>query len=325
MWLKDGRHFPSVQRSEWAVADYTCLSFNFYADCESARIRLDAADLTTSTSRRNAACHEIGHSGGLRHGGTVDRMQTSSGSYTTYSPHHIDHLNNKGLSDVCNSQTPKLRRRRSGYPYLCNRHLLRIEPGRAQRTGLRTDVQRLRSDVRSGLHPSELADWSTAVVEGRVVDIIAGREHGRNADDPSLALTVTIVVDVDEVLHGQADDRVYVEMPSPGNTPASEYKDVGVGLPVLLYLIPAEHEPGIIIDESAGRPKGEPLFQLTNPEGMVVGGEASVTQILEFTTYPGASLEDFYPDRTEYPEEGDVPEGPGLGPPEDVRLKSRVR
>ncbi len=157
--------------------------------------------------------------------------------------------------------------------------------------------------------PSELADWSTVVVEGRLVDIIAGREHGRNADDPSLALTVTMVVDVDQAFHGQADDPVYVEMPSPGNTPASEYKDVAVALPVLLYLIPAQHEPGIIIDESAGRPKGEPLFQLTNPQGMVIGGEESVTQILEFTTYPGASLEDFYPDRKQYPQKSDVPEG----------------
>lgn len=157
--------------------------------------------------------------------------------------------------------------------------------------------------------PSELADWSTVVVEGRLVEIIAGREHGRDADDPSLAMSVTMVVAVDQVLHGQADDLVYVEMPSPGNTPARDYKDVGAALPVVLYLNPAQHEPGIIIDESAGRPKDEPLFQLTNPQGMVIGGEESVTQILEFTTYPGASLEEFYPDRTQYPQKSDAPAG----------------
>lgn len=77
----------------------------------------------------------------------------------------------------------------------------------------------------------------------------------------------------------------------------------------MLFFIPAHHEPGIIIDETAGRPEGETLFQLTNPQGMVVGDESSVTQILEFTNYPGSSLEEFYPDRTYYPDNGDVPEG----------------
>lgn len=157
--------------------------------------------------------------------------------------------------------------------------------------------------------PRELAKWSTLVVEGTVVDIIDGREHGRSHDDPSLALTVSMVVEVKQALKGKSRDVVYVEMPSQGNTPAGSYKELGAGLPVVLFLIPAEHERGIIIDETAGRPDGEPLFQLTNPQGMVVGGESSVTQIVDFTTYQGSSLQDFYPDRIHYPEDGDVPEG----------------
>ena len=157
--------------------------------------------------------------------------------------------------------------------------------------------------------PQELAEWSTLVVEGKVVDIIDGREHGRSHADPSLALSVSMVVEVEQSLKGKSGDLVHVEMPSPGNTPASSYKEVGAGLPVVLFLIPAHHELGIIIDETAGRPEGEPLFQLTNPQGMVVGAESSVTHILEFATYPGSSLQDFYPDRTHYPDDGDDPEG----------------
>jgi hypothetical protein len=78
-----------------AYADYQCLDWNFWGRCEQARIRLDAADLTTSATRRHSACHEIGHSGGLRHGGTVDCMRTGLRSESNYSSHHIGHLNNR--------------------------------------------------------------------------------------------------------------------------------------------------------------------------------------------------------------------------------------
>lgn len=157
--------------------------------------------------------------------------------------------------------------------------------------------------------PAELGEWSDLVVTANLVDIIDGREHGRNPTDPSLALTVTMVVDVDEVLKGKAADHVFIEMPSPGNTPASAYKDVGEGLKVVVYAVPAQHEPDIIIDAGAGRPRGEALYQLTTPQGLIASDGSAVAQVLEFETYPGAKLYEFYPDRTQYPDNGDDPEG----------------
>lgn len=85
------------------------------------------------------------------------------------------------------------------------------------------------ADFEPASSPQELAEWSTLVVEGKVVDIIDGREHGRTHEDPSLALSVSMVVEVEQTLKGQSGDRLYVEMPSPGNTPANAYKEVGRG------------------------------------------------------------------------------------------------
>lgn len=56
---------------------------------------------------------------------------------------------------------------------------------------------------------------------GKIVDIIDGREHGRSYEDPSLALTVSMVVEVEQTLKGTSKGVVYVETPSQGNTPAN--------------------------------------------------------------------------------------------------------
>ena len=78
--------------------DYRCLNFNIYGRCERALVRLNAELLTNADNRRKTACHEVGHSVGLRHGGTVDCMLNGpvNGPTYTYSSHHIDHINARG-------------------------------------------------------------------------------------------------------------------------------------------------------------------------------------------------------------------------------------
>ena len=78
-----------------ARGDYTCLAKNWAGECERARIRLNPNQVKDAVNIRKTACHEIGHSCGLAHGGTTDCML--SGAVTvptyTYDSHHVAHLN----------------------------------------------------------------------------------------------------------------------------------------------------------------------------------------------------------------------------------------
>jgi len=40
-------------------------------------------------------CHELGHSTGLRHGGTTDCMKSGRFTTTVYNQHHKDHINSQ--------------------------------------------------------------------------------------------------------------------------------------------------------------------------------------------------------------------------------------
>jgi len=77
--------------------DYLCLAFNSANECEQARVRLNTALLNDTANRRKTACHEVGHSGGLRHGGDTDCMINGAitTGFQTYDQHHIDHLNSQ--------------------------------------------------------------------------------------------------------------------------------------------------------------------------------------------------------------------------------------
>lgn len=87
--------FRQVNSGMTERGTYQCLAFNIYGRCERALVRLNAALLTDADNRRKTACHEIGHSGGLRHGGTADCMLNGAVAQPTswYTQHHVDHLN----------------------------------------------------------------------------------------------------------------------------------------------------------------------------------------------------------------------------------------
>lgn len=87
--------FRQVNSGMTDRGDYLCLDFNTWGRCERARVRLNAAVLTDADNRRKTACHEIGHSVGLIHGGTADCMLSGPVSKPTYTytQHHINHIN----------------------------------------------------------------------------------------------------------------------------------------------------------------------------------------------------------------------------------------
>jgi hypothetical protein len=83
--------------------DALCLSFNGaftngHAECESTRVRLNAALLGNALNRQKTACHELGHSTGLHHATGEDDCMINgvvTSGHTTYSGHHVTHLNNQ--------------------------------------------------------------------------------------------------------------------------------------------------------------------------------------------------------------------------------------
>jgi hypothetical protein len=88
-------HAYQVVISSTVRGDYLCLAKDQLGQCVRARIRLNPNLLTNTTNRVKTACHEIGHSGGLTHGGTTDCMRSGAvtSGYTTYNSHHVNHLN----------------------------------------------------------------------------------------------------------------------------------------------------------------------------------------------------------------------------------------
>lgn len=89
-----------------ARGEYSCQTFNGSGFCERANLRLNPDNLPTSEDQVKTACHEIGHSVGLRHG--VDGVDNDdytdcmhSGSippgldFDDYDAHHIAHINGR--------------------------------------------------------------------------------------------------------------------------------------------------------------------------------------------------------------------------------------
>jgi hypothetical protein len=104
--------FPNVADAIWqqsttisARGDYLCQRFNSAGLCIQARLRLNPNLLTDTANRRKTACHEIGHSVGLKHGTDADNNLYNdcmkSGPvvadqlFDQYDSHHVTHINNR--------------------------------------------------------------------------------------------------------------------------------------------------------------------------------------------------------------------------------------
>jgi hypothetical protein len=164
--------------------------------------------------------------------------------------------------------------------------------------------------------PKELADWSDLVVLGRIDRVTDGRVHGEGV---AASPTVVVVVSVSEVkkaaLPPGSDGKVYAEMESAFRRRGDAYDRVAPrDVDVLLFLTraPAATTPGNppIQNPDGGRPKGQPLWRITTPQGFLMGTDAhGVYQVRDLHNYPQASIEQFFPSEERFPPDPDrVPE-----------------
>jgi hypothetical protein len=76
-----------------------------------------------------------------------------------------------------------------------------------------------------------------------------------------------------------SDGVVSIELPSPGSKPAEAYADaLPEDLWGVFYVVEAAGDPSEILDPAEGRPDGQPLFEVTTPQGLLVEGDAMVAQ-----------------------------------------------
>jgi hypothetical protein len=89
-----------------ARGQYDCIIPNTAGDCERAELRFNPNELPSNADQTKTACHEIGHSVGLKHGiDGVDNDEYTdcmfSGdipdglNFAEYDAHHIQHINNR--------------------------------------------------------------------------------------------------------------------------------------------------------------------------------------------------------------------------------------
>lgn len=160
--------------------------------------------------------------------------------------------------------------------------------------------------------PRQLAERSELVIEGTMEEVVQGRVFW--PDDPVPGRSVVMVVEVERVHKGELPPasrrRIYIESQPHGNLPASHFdrllpREAGALFFLVRYPLPGtEDSPGSpeIGDELGGRPWGQPLWQLTTPQGFLVEFDAEgVVGVPECRRYPDADLADFYPDREAFP------------------------
>lgn len=155
--------------------------------------------------------------------------------------------------------------------------------------------------------PAELADESALVVEGRIEKVERGRTIGAAVDAPGASPTVVVAVNVTRTHRGalpaEAKSKVYVELSAPRGADIRRYERAAPkDSTVLFYLLPAPPATDFpVVDPEAGRPAGQPLYQPVSPQGFLIEGDRKVMQILMFTEFEGASLNDFTPASEHFP------------------------
>lgn len=163
--------------------------------------------------------------------------------------------------------------------------------------------------------PNELAQRSDVVAIGRIVTFRQGRYIAGNYedDDPSLrARTAVMQVAVERVVAGRlpdpADPNLYFEFSlNRRSTPAALAAAAPNGALILVYADAIAPDPvyeGLVHDEGAGKPAGQPLMRFTTPQGflMEVGGRIfRVLQPSQPLQDPRIRLSDLMPPNELFP------------------------
>lgn len=162
--------------------------------------------------------------------------------------------------------------------------------------------------------PAELAGESVVVVRGTTGTPHEGRIRGESRDDWGASVTVVVPVAIESVEAGNlapaVKDTLYLEMEAPaeqeGYDNRERFVDAMIGREGIFFLSRAPEKASRyveIVNPDAGRPAGQPLYQATSPEGILIteqDGEG-VWSVETGTSFSRGSLEDFLPDRTEFP------------------------
>lgn len=160
--------------------------------------------------------------------------------------------------------------------------------------------------------PSELAKFSDLVVTGQTGTPTKGRIWGSSIEDPTAAPpTVIVPIKVSSVEKGtlpeESDGTIYLEIFTSDGPSRSSLMDGLRSRSGIFYLwktpdpLRGDTE---IVDEDAGRPLGQPMFQATSPEGMLIetgDGGQGVWSVGVATEFPQATLKSFLPSRSEFP------------------------
>ena len=142
-----------------------------------------------------------------------------------------------------------------------------------------------------------------SVVTGRVLDFAPGPIFfAETADDPEAVQNVVMSVAVDEVFKGDqpGDGTIYVRLDATRSLDGFR-SALPAGTVVALYLdrSPDEGSGLVIGDEGAGRPEGEPLWQV-GPQGFVVADNENdgVVFPIDPSIAPNAEFEQQVPPET---------------------------
>lgn len=141
---------------------------------------------------------------------------------------------------------------------------------------------------------AEVVERSELIVLARMIGIDQGVLVRRvNVPIPSEMQTYVFEFGVDRTLKGAAKDRVYVAAaPSGDPYPLAGYKDSLPEQEVALFLVPREEnqEPDSpqleLVGVGSGHPEGTPLYQLANPQCLVIEGSNGLRQPLESPENP---------------------------------------
>ena len=133
---------------------------------------------------------------------------------------------------------------------------------------------------------SDLAKLSAAVVSGTATKVMPGRQFGRGLDDPALSKSIVLKIDNVRLLAGEmlsgSRSSIFLELPAPYNEGAQVFDSLlPRDAPVIVYLEPAlSAQQTDIVDENAGRPSGDPLWQLVSPQGFFMASDSGATVIM---------------------------------------------
>lgn len=159
--------------------------------------------------------------------------------------------------------------------------------------------------------PRELGDRSGLIVFGRIVGVVDGPLHGRSAAPLEARPTITLHVSVSRVEKGSlpegSEQKIYVEL-LRGARSTQEYAQAAprqADARLFLTAVPrSDADP--IEQPERGRPKGQPLWGLTTPQGLFIDAGGSVVQIDDVRQYEGASLDLFRPSANSFPPDSSV-------------------